>query len=238
MKMIWALADAALERGRERQPLFRAVPPDQLFEARLVDRDLAALQQPDLGRILVDADDLVPVLGQAGAGDQSDVSGPDDRNFHPISLPQGCKPLKLAQPKKWCQSIERQGFALLSGVLRSRPRAHPDRLPAGAAPADRRRRVRPRLAGALPGAALAPADALTLFSSSWKDRLPAGRRCRARARSTRGSRSGSSTWPGIGSNGRRSSGSRAARRRPVDASAADSGRAPRAVRDDPRPRIS
>ena len=45
--------------GRERQPLLRAVPPHQLFEARLVDGDLAPVERPDLRRVLVDADDVV-----------------------------------------------------------------------------------------------------------------------------------------------------------------------------------
>ncbi len=36
------------------------------------------LQQFDLGRVVVHADDLVADLGKAGAGDQADVAGPDD----------------------------------------------------------------------------------------------------------------------------------------------------------------
>ena len=36
----------------------------------------------DLGRVLVDADDVVAVLGEAGAGDQPDIAGPDNRDLH------------------------------------------------------------------------------------------------------------------------------------------------------------
>ena len=55
-------------------------------QARLVDRDLALLQALDLGRDLVDADHVVAALGEAGAGDQADVSGADDCDFHEPSL--------------------------------------------------------------------------------------------------------------------------------------------------------
>ena len=64
----------------------RPVAADQLFEARLVDRNPAALQRPDLGRVLVDADDVVAVLGEARARDQSDIPGSDDRDFHECRL--------------------------------------------------------------------------------------------------------------------------------------------------------
>ena len=55
---------------------------DQLGQARLVDRDLALLQALDLRLVDVDADDVVAALGEAGAGDQADVSGADDGDFH------------------------------------------------------------------------------------------------------------------------------------------------------------
>ena len=54
---------------------FRAM---QLVEPRLVDRNLAALQRGDaLGQDVAD-DDGVAELGEAGAGDEADVSGAED----------------------------------------------------------------------------------------------------------------------------------------------------------------
>ena len=90
----------APERGREGQALLALVPPDHLLEPGLVDGDLAPLQHPDLGRVLVDADDLVAVLGEAGAGNQPDVSAPNHRYLHSPVPPDGHKTLRLAQPKK------------------------------------------------------------------------------------------------------------------------------------------
>jgi glycosyltransferase involved in cell wall biosynthesis len=82
------------------------------------------------------------------------------------------KPLKVAQPEKSCQSIEGQGFAVVLAVLRS---ARVDIL------IDYRPALRQRtgvgqyvhgLATSL-AARLDAHDSLTVFSSSWKDRLPA-----------------------------------------------------------------
>ena len=51
---------------------------DELLEAGLVDRDLAALEARDLVGVDVDAPDLVAELGEAGGGDEADVAGADD----------------------------------------------------------------------------------------------------------------------------------------------------------------
>ena len=51
---------------------------DQLRQARLVDRDLAALEARDLVGIDVDAVDLVAQLGEPRRRDQADVAGADD----------------------------------------------------------------------------------------------------------------------------------------------------------------
>src|ERR1035438_6379989 len=48
----------------------------------LVDRDAAAVEERDLGRVDVEADDVVAHVGQAGAGDEPDVAGSDDGDFH------------------------------------------------------------------------------------------------------------------------------------------------------------
>ena len=55
---------------------------DQFAQAGLVDRDLAFLQPFDLGRDLVDADDVVPALGQASPLNQAHISRPDHCDFH------------------------------------------------------------------------------------------------------------------------------------------------------------
>ena len=54
----------------------------QLVEARLEDRDLAALQRCDLAGVLVDAGDLVAEIGKAGAGHQADIARADHRDAH------------------------------------------------------------------------------------------------------------------------------------------------------------
>ncbi len=76
------LTNATGERGGEGQPLLALVPADQFLEPGLVDRDLAALQQAHLDRVLVDADDVVAVLGQAGPGHQSDIPAANHRYLH------------------------------------------------------------------------------------------------------------------------------------------------------------
>ena len=55
-----------------------AVSRDQLLEARLVDRHLAALQGRDALRDHVPDDDRVAELGEAGTGDEADVAGTED----------------------------------------------------------------------------------------------------------------------------------------------------------------
>src|SRR5207245_1180905 len=59
---------------------------DQLIEAGLVDRHLAALQPGNLVGILVDAHDVDAELREAGAGDEADIAGADDRDVHENSL--------------------------------------------------------------------------------------------------------------------------------------------------------
>ena len=75
------------EIGGEGQAALLDVVGDQLVEARLVDRDLAALQALDLAGVLVDADHVVAEIGKAGAGDQADIARADHRNLHFVLLP-------------------------------------------------------------------------------------------------------------------------------------------------------
>src|SRR5439155_24610072 len=77
-----ALADRLREIGREREPALGDVATDQLLESRLVDRHRALLERLDLRDDVVDADDVVTALREAGAGDESHVAGPDDAELH------------------------------------------------------------------------------------------------------------------------------------------------------------
>jgi len=50
----------------------------------LVDRHFSGLELADLLGIDVHAGDLVAGLGEAGSGDESDVSSPDDGDLHGV----------------------------------------------------------------------------------------------------------------------------------------------------------
>ena len=69
----------------KRQPAGRGVGGDDLLEAGLVDRHLAALEPGDLARVLVDAGDLDAEFGKAGAGDEPDITRADHRNAHDLT---------------------------------------------------------------------------------------------------------------------------------------------------------
>ena len=49
-----------------------------LLEARLVNRHLALPKRFDFARVVIDADHVVADVGEAGAGDQTDITGTDD----------------------------------------------------------------------------------------------------------------------------------------------------------------
>jgi hypothetical protein len=57
------------------------VAREQLLQAGLVDRHLAAAQTLDLGSVYVHAPDLAAELGEAGCGDQPDIAGADHANW-------------------------------------------------------------------------------------------------------------------------------------------------------------
>ena len=73
-----AVAHGVLQRRREFQSTFPGVGRDDILQPRFVDRNATRQQCRDLGFVLVDADDPVPHLGETGAGDKTDVAGPDD----------------------------------------------------------------------------------------------------------------------------------------------------------------
>src|SRR5690606_5324478 len=75
-------ADRPRQVRRERQALLGAIAPDVLFEPRLIDGNPAALERPDLGGVLVDTDDVIPVLSKTGPDDEADIAGANHRNLH------------------------------------------------------------------------------------------------------------------------------------------------------------
>ena len=77
-----AMMGGAFDVGGEVQPAGRHVAPHHLLQAGLVDRDAAVFQHPDLGRVHVQAEDVVAHFGQACAADQAHVTGADDCDFH------------------------------------------------------------------------------------------------------------------------------------------------------------
>ena len=66
----------------ERQPAALHIGRHQIVQTRLEDRDLAALQPLDLGRILVDAGHLMAEVGETGPRDQAHIAGSDHRYAH------------------------------------------------------------------------------------------------------------------------------------------------------------
>ncbi len=72
----------AVDVGRELQPARGSIAADHRLEAGFVDRHAAAVQHVDLGRIDVEAQNVVADLGQAGARDQADIARADHRDFH------------------------------------------------------------------------------------------------------------------------------------------------------------
>ena len=69
---------------REAQAARLPVLGDQPLQARLVDRDLAVPERPDLLLVDVRAGDVVAGLREAGAHDQAHVARADDRDVHVV----------------------------------------------------------------------------------------------------------------------------------------------------------
>ncbi len=76
------MVDAGLGVGGEAQPPGVEIALDHCVETRLMDGDLAALEQVDLARVHIDADHGVAGIRQASAGDEAHVTGAEDRNSH------------------------------------------------------------------------------------------------------------------------------------------------------------
>jgi hypothetical protein len=67
---------------RKAQPASLDVGGDQIGQARFVNRDGAPLQRFNLGRVLVDADDLMTEISEAGPGNKTNVAGTDHCYAH------------------------------------------------------------------------------------------------------------------------------------------------------------
>ena len=81
-----AVRDTFCGVGREFHASRFGVALDQPVESRLVDRHFAALEPCNLLRIDIHADDVITRVGQAGARNQTDVAGAEDRHAHGICL--------------------------------------------------------------------------------------------------------------------------------------------------------
>src|SRR5262249_34053013 len=62
-----------------------AIVGDEFLEARLEDRDLAGFEPRDLGRVDIEANDVVADFGEAGARDEADIAGAENRDTHALS---------------------------------------------------------------------------------------------------------------------------------------------------------
>jgi hypothetical protein len=74
--------DRGARVGGEREAPRVAVAAHDLFQPGLVDGQHVAAQVGDLGRVRVDAGDVVARLGEARAGDEADVPGSDHSDAH------------------------------------------------------------------------------------------------------------------------------------------------------------
>jgi hypothetical protein len=75
----------AFRPGREREPLLRHVGGHEVGQARLDNRNFAALECRDPPGILVDAGHVMAEIGETGARDKADITGADHGDAHEIS---------------------------------------------------------------------------------------------------------------------------------------------------------
>src|SRR5471032_2819570 len=68
--------------GREMQTAGGAVARHDFFQARLMDRDAAAIEHGDFFLVDVEAENVVTQFGQTGSGHQAYVAGANNRDFH------------------------------------------------------------------------------------------------------------------------------------------------------------
>src|SRR5262249_28222421 len=70
--------------GRKRKPAGFDIACNERVQARLEDRDLPALELPDLRRIPIDTGYVVPEIGKTSAGHEPDVAGTDHCYSHEV----------------------------------------------------------------------------------------------------------------------------------------------------------
>jgi len=68
--------------GGELQPAIGGIALDHLFQTRLMDRDAAAVEDLDLALVDIETEHVVAHFRQASAGDQADLAGADNGDFH------------------------------------------------------------------------------------------------------------------------------------------------------------
>ena len=73
---------------RKAQAFLADIGLDQIGEARLENRNLAAIERGYLLRILVDAGHVVAEIGKAGAGHQPHIACADHGHAHRFSVPE------------------------------------------------------------------------------------------------------------------------------------------------------
>ena len=88
MKTTSAVLDRGADVGGEPEPALGLVALDHAARARARrSGSRSAASRSILPRVDVGADDVVAGLGEARAGDQPDISGPDDRDLHRAACP-------------------------------------------------------------------------------------------------------------------------------------------------------
>jgi hypothetical protein len=86
--MIYAVGNAA---GKS-QSVRRNVAMNDFFQAGFVNRDMPAAETIELSLVVVDADNIMADIGEAGASHQTDISRANNSNIHCTFL------LKLPSP--------------------------------------------------------------------------------------------------------------------------------------------
>ena len=142
--------DGRGQRRRERQPLLAQVSAQQLLEPGLVDRHLAGLERTHLGGVLVHAHHVVPALRKAHTRHEPHIPSSNHRNvaYHP-----GCHDDKK---RKRYHTLQMRVLVDYRPALRARTGA-------GA-----------YVHGLVRAYTACHGDAVTVFSSSWKDRVAPG----------------------------------------------------------------
>jgi len=111
-KLHIAMRHAGRDISRKLQPAGSTIALDDFLQTRFVYRHATGIQDGDFTRVDVQAKHVVTDLGQACTGYQSDVTCPDDGDFHMYSAKNRNKILKALN------AIPRA--ALTQGVLKRR----------------------------------------------------------------------------------------------------------------------